>query len=604
MNKKTIIPSLVIVSTFALLSLSNAREVLLKDRIESGFLGAGYNVDKDQIVSSCLNNNEIKSNIVVDANPRATSTIEMFKEVRDVKRLLDLDIKGKGSIKKFFKGEGEYGLYQNLSASKHSINFVVKIDAQTKEKRLNLNNVNFFDPSLKDDLLNNKIDSFLESCGHEVIAKMTYGARLYSVLTVEFSQEKDKNDFLADGNISVGKFDFDGSLKKVLKKYSSKIQTKLYFFHHGGNPKELYKRLFLSGEQNDEGKLALVECSMGEITKCYDLIHSIARAKKDLLDSLYSDDGSKSYEVPLVAFTEDYKTKGLVGGVNIPAELDRPEIKFAKGQLVKKIFGYGKYLTKVKNLLNPSLNLLSNNQRREFTTLRQEFDKGMDHLKGKINTCFSDMGLCSDSETYQDLSPKQESRLDIDEHRMSFEQLCHSYMNGRLIDIAQHNLSEIDRLDVSDSVEYLLKYVEGTIAYDDLHAELRTEFYHASLAGDLQKVCKVTAKYLDEVEKIDFEKFHGCDEGKFVERGLFSLMPLAYLTHLRELNLSKQPVVKEGIFGFNHDYEMLKRVNNNWIVGTVKFSTPFLRLKKLNISQTELNKSDFENIGRRLRIKE
>jgi len=601
-NRKTL-AALGVATALLMPQISSARTLSLKDRVETAYLGAGYNVDADQVITSCLNESQFANNISENSIPKASSTVEMFKQISEVKKVLDMDIKGKGSIKKFFKGEGEYDLHKKLEGSKHSINFVVKIDIKTREERLKINNVNFLHNFYKEELNKRNKTTFINNCGHEVVTKLVYGGRLYSVLSVEFSSEEDKKDFIAKGNLSVGSFNFDGNLKSVFRQFSQKIQSKLYFYHHGGNPKKLYERLFLSTDEQD-GKLALVECSMGEITKCYDLIHSIAKSKKDLLESIFTADGKPSYEIPLVAFTESYRTKSVIDAVKIDAELDRPEILAAKESIMAKALKYGKYLVEVSNILNSSLNLITNHQRKEFQTLKEEFENGMDNIKKDINHCYKDMATCADSDLYEELTAGQEQMLSIKEHRMSFEQICHSYMDRTLLNTSQHNLTENDRLDLYDSMEYLLLYIEGTLTYDDENADLRGSLYHARVANNMAKVCEISAQYLNRVEEVDFDKFHSTSEGKDVEKALYNFMPLAYLNKLKRLNISGQPVAVENLFNMNSNYQMLKRGENGWQIRNADFKTPFLLLKKLNITDTELTKEDFKNIGRRLKIKE
>lgn len=110
----------------------------------------------------------------------------------------------------------------------------------------------------------NNDERWAKTCGDQYVAEITYGAKLFFSIRIEFKNQNEKNDFQAKFSVSGPLYSADGELKTASSSFNKHTKITISAYQIGGDISKLTS-LF---DTTEAGQQQFVECELGGYETC------------------------------------------------------------------------------------------------------------------------------------------------------------------------------------------------------------------------------------------------------------------------------------------------------------------------------------------------
>jgi len=221
-------------------------------------LGSAYNSKKQEFAGqSCIAGNSVPTGT-------ATGTFSFDQSLSESQASQQLGF-GAGGRARFGAVEASASaqFMRNAASSAYSLSSVWVSEYKLPTQKLNAPKPNEIGRALAQN-----DDRWVETCGDEYVGEITYGARLFFSIRVDFSSTEEKQSFQAQFALSGPLFSANANLQQASQQFSKNAKVTVSALQFGGDVSKV-TGLFADG---DAGRAGFVQCTLGSFSSCADVI--------------------------------------------------------------------------------------------------------------------------------------------------------------------------------------------------------------------------------------------------------------------------------------------------------------------------------------------
>ncbi len=307
-------------------------------------LGFGFNTDTDLPAGECLTG-------AIEEAGVSNSSIDFTQDIsrEELSKELNFDAGGRAKI-----GAGDVSasakFFRSTVSSSFSLVSIYTASYAFKNQILS-------QPTLTtkgNELLQNQT-RFAKTCGDSYVAQIQKGAKIFFSIRIDFASEEDKSLFESAFSYQSSFSSAYASLKHGSRKFSSRTSVKVSAYQLGGDIEKLSALFGNSGTGANGDRMAFVQCSFGDFSKCDGVL---ARALE------YATDVDKGFPSQLRK-VEKKIMKSVVDGKEIQKEVETVVDKTVDLTYVVKPYENAGIYSPYPTVLNPAINL----ERKRLETL-------------------------------------------------------------------------------------------------------------------------------------------------------------------------------------------------------------------------------------------
>ncbi len=283
MNIYKIITSL---SLFLLITKINAQnlEVSALTAVEGVVLGSAYNSNMESFIGqSC-----ITGQIVSTGSTQATFAFNQISNELQLKKELGLSANARAKFG-VYSGKASVDFFKKSIGTEYSISTIWVSNYQFQSKKLELTKKTELGKQLE-----NNFERWNNTCGDYYVNEITYGGKLFFSIRIDFQSKEELSKFKANFSISGPLYGASASLELASKEISRNSKITIIGMQVGGDISKL-TQVFGSASGDN---IKFVECTLGDITKCTELISNAIRYASNTVDGFPSQLGSEAIPGP------------------------------------------------------------------------------------------------------------------------------------------------------------------------------------------------------------------------------------------------------------------------------------------------------------------
>jgi hypothetical protein len=152
-------------------------------------------------------------------------------------------------------------------------------------------------------------ERWAQTCGDEFVSEITRGAKLFFSIRVDFSSKEEKRSFSSQFTIAGPLFSAEGNLNSASREFSRNTKVTVAAFQLGGDVSKL-TGIF---PDTDTGRAGFVQCTLGDFSKCADMISSALKYATDLKEGFPSQiaPGATPGAAAIEYITSKYESIGI-----------------------------------------------------------------------------------------------------------------------------------------------------------------------------------------------------------------------------------------------------------------------------------------------------
>jgi hypothetical protein len=543
------------------------------------FLGAAYSSEHESLPGgSCLNEDRVLS--VGEAHSSFTFQDSLSEEQLQSELGFDAGTRGSFALADFSASAGFVKSSMNTALSLSSSwesNYIFP----SKSLSVTLEDLNATGKAVF------QTGHWNETCGDHFIKELTYGAKLFFSVSVDFTSQESKSDFQSKFSISGSLFELSAALKEASRSFRRNTRVTVRGFQLGGD----VSRITQVFPQSNDGRVGFIQCQLGDFEKCASVISAALEYATDVEKGFPSQLKGESKPGPaILGFkTAPYHAIGLFPGdypeIDLATKLARKEVSDA----FQRQFRLAVTLDRI--LGSPSLgDRLPGLQKAKLGV-----DENISLLLGLARVCYETPNRCwSSVHPHGSVNPSFDLKP-IDESLFtppSFLSLCRDaeknlVLKNSISRLAKSvNQSDLDCVNLQRTLQSVSKVkIEGqgsaTDAFDLRLLGPFPQIEHLSLTG-LRLVDLSPIADLDSLRTLDLSHNHITD-----------LEPLRILMDLTSLNLGLNSI--RSLTGLEH----LTRLQDlslyqNEIESLGNLNT-LTALQRIDLRQNQIKKSEIDD---------
>jgi hypothetical protein len=146
-----------------------------------------------------------------------------------------------------------------------------------------------------------------KTCGDEYVDEIVRGARLFFSIRIDFASKDIKQDFSAKFSIAGPMASAQGTMQQASQQFSRDSKVIVSALQVGGDAAK-FTGLF---PQTVDGRASFVSCTLGEFSKCQEVIQAALKYATDIKDGFPSQLSDKANPSYLVYLTAPYSALGI-----------------------------------------------------------------------------------------------------------------------------------------------------------------------------------------------------------------------------------------------------------------------------------------------------
>jgi len=228
-------------------------------------------------------------------------------------------------------------------------------------------------------------------CGDEYVDEIVRGARLFFSIRIDFASEEVRQKFSSNFSIAGPLASAEMSMQQATAQFSRNAKVTISALQVGGDVTK-FTGLF---PQTVDGRASFVSCTLGEFTKCQEVIQAALKYASDLKDGFPAQLADKSHPNYLVYHTAPYSAHGVFA----PSSPELAELVAKDRSEISKEF---ESELKTSYLIDSLLAVNDTTKSMERIALeKQKITKNLNALAQVGNICYNEFDKCID--TYNSL---------------------------------------------------------------------------------------------------------------------------------------------------------------------------------------------------------
>jgi Leucine-rich repeat (LRR) protein len=450
----------------------------------SGFLGAGWDSDKQEWLGECAEGEQ-----AFEGKQEAQVSFDKSMEEKEAASSLGFGLDAKA----------RYGVYEGDLAANFARETASSAFSETATYQAvyKFKNIRLKNAKLKKDIgekANNAgPEQFVKTCGHQVATQAEIGARFFVNIKMDFSTAAEKQSFSANIGLKGPAFQVRSKIEQASSSLSQSASVKVRLFQQGGNVSRITKALSnidVSVVENnlDEDKKtasALVICSMERLDACLKVIDSAIK---------YATDTNEKESFPNQINFDTLNLSSANGpailsyitspwsslAVYPPDPFTAADVKEARKDLFAVFEKQLVYKNRIDDLMNGPIRL-SPKQNINFSEKKASVYANIEKIVEAGKTCFTNINDCMTKKlkVMQENNPNYlAEEFDVlpetfaqhcDMAQLPIHRLSHKHTVDKLSEIAK---IDYNKLDGGDKCKLLGEALEGNAMYPGI-----TELY-------------------------------------------------------------------------------------------------------------------------------
>ncbi len=289
----------IISSQIALPSNSVAASISSATAYRSALIGAGYQTEKESLSAQpCL-----KGITVPSGGSLATFNFDQTLSEKQASDQLGLSAGGRARFGAV-ETTGSANFMRNAVSNEYSISSVWLSEYKLPADKLSDISYSEIGHQVKTD-----ITRWSETCGDEYVDEISKGARLFFSIRVDFSSKERKQQFEAKFSISGPLYSAEANLQQASREFGRDVKITVTGLQMGGDVSKL-TGIF---PNTAEGRANFVQCGLGDLSLCAQVIHSALAYAADVEKGFPSQlkPGAIPGGAPLEYKTAKYSAAGI-----------------------------------------------------------------------------------------------------------------------------------------------------------------------------------------------------------------------------------------------------------------------------------------------------
>lgn len=357
-------------------AVCSAADIIAATSSRQAILGSAYNSKKQEFAGqSCIAGNSVPTGT-------ATGTFSFDQSLSESQASQQLGF-GAGGRARFGAVEASASaqFMRNAASSAYSLSSVWVSEYKLPTQKLNAPKPNEIGRALAQNG-----DRWVETCGDEYVGEITYGARLFFSIRVDFSSTEEKQSFQAQFALSGPLFSANANLQQASQQFSKNAKVTVSALQFGGDVSKV-TGLFADG---DAGRAGFVQCTLGSFSSCADVISAALKYATSTTTGFPSQiaPGAKPGAAPLLYKTIEYKAAGIY-----PSKY--PFLDQANQQARERLHGFFEKQFSLSVLTDRIISIgLSPDKLKDLLVLRQVIDKNIASILNASKTCYESPLQC------------------------------------------------------------------------------------------------------------------------------------------------------------------------------------------------------------------
>ncbi|MBL8177880.1 MAG: hypothetical protein JNK48_24600 [Bryobacterales bacterium] len=295
---KALLPSL-LVAALCLPFSSHASDLVAATSGRQAVLGSAYNSKKEEFPGqSCVTGTPVPTGTAV-------ATFSFDQSLTESQAAQQLGF-GAGGRARFgvVEASASAQFMRNSVSSSYSVSAI-----WVSEYRLPTQKLDAPSPNEVGKALTGNDDRWIETCGDEYVGEITYGARLFFSIRVDFASTEEKQAFQAQFSLAGPLYSAQGNLEQASQRFSKNSRVIVSALQIGGDVSKITD-LF---SDTEAGRAGFVQCTLGSFTKCAEVVNSALKYATSTSSGFPSQltPASKPGAAPLVYRSIAYKAAGI-----------------------------------------------------------------------------------------------------------------------------------------------------------------------------------------------------------------------------------------------------------------------------------------------------
>jgi hypothetical protein len=258
----------------ALQSQGRATDISANTANKTAILGSAYQSEKESVVGdSCVVGNQ-----QVTGAPVATFTFDQALSEQQAASELGLSAGGRARFG-VVEASASASFMRNAVSNELSVSAVWLSEYQLPTMKLTGATLSDIGAGVR-----NNDPRWATTCGDEYVEEITKGAKLFFSIRLDFSSKEEKTKFSAQFNVSGPLFSAEGTLDTASRMFSRSTKVMVSALQIGGDVSKV-TAIF---PNTDEGRSGFVQCTLGNFTKCAEVITSALKYASDVNDGFPS----------------------------------------------------------------------------------------------------------------------------------------------------------------------------------------------------------------------------------------------------------------------------------------------------------------------------
>jgi hypothetical protein len=148
---------------------------------------------------------------------------------------------------------------ENAVSSKYSVSAVWLSDYRTQSKKLSKVDLTAIGKSVREN-----DDRWAETCGDQYVDEISFGAKLFFSIRVDFSSEEQKKQFEAEFGLSGPLYSASSKLETASRRFSRNSKITVSAWQIGGDVSKITGFF----PNSADARTGFVECTLGDLSKC------------------------------------------------------------------------------------------------------------------------------------------------------------------------------------------------------------------------------------------------------------------------------------------------------------------------------------------------
>jgi len=368
-------------------------DIIAATSSRQAILGSAYNSKKQEFAGqSCIAGNSIPTGT-------ATGTFSFDQNLSESQAAEQLGF-GAGGRARFGAVEASASaqFMRNAASSAYSVSSVWVSEYKLPTQKLDAPQRNEIGRALVQN-----DDRWAETCGDEYVGEITYGARLFFSIRVDFSSTEEKQSFQAEFSLSGPLFSANANLQQASQQFSKNAKVTVSALQIGGDVSKV-TGLFAN---SDAGRAGFVQCTLGSFSSCADVVSAALKYATSITTGFPSQIApeAKPGAAPLLYKTIEYKAAGIY-----PSKY--PLLDEANEQARERLHGFFEKQFSLSVLTDRIISVgLSPDKVKDLLVQRQIIDRNIASILSASKTCYESPLQCVGAVQQLSMAPVNESLL-------------------------------------------------------------------------------------------------------------------------------------------------------------------------------------------------